>query len=78
MRVHEQEQRPRQEAAHEVDTKVEGALRACEGQMREAEHAAKEAAYRAEQLKWRIDGRGVRPRRPARRAWAVHYHRSVR
>ena len=74
----EQERRARQEAAHKLDSKVEGAVRACEGQMRQAERAAKEAAYRAEEVKWRIDGRGNRPRRSARRVWAVHYHESVR
>ena len=74
----EQERRTRQEAAHKLDSKVEEAVRACEGQMRQAERATKEAAYRAEEVKWRIDGRGIRPRRSARRAWAVHYHNSVR
>jgi hypothetical protein len=48
-------------------------LCACEERMRKAEYAAKESEYRSEEVKWRIDGRGIRPRRPARRAQAVHY-----
>jgi hypothetical protein len=78
MYADEQERRARQEAAHKLDSKVEGAVCACEGQMRQAKCAAKEAAYRAEEVKWRIDGRGIRPRRSARRVWAVHYYKSVR
>jgi hypothetical protein len=30
--------------------------------MRKAERKAREATHRAEELKWRIDGRGIRPR----------------
>ena len=67
MDADEQERRTRQGAAHELDSKVEEAVRACEGRMRQAERAAKEAAYRAVEVKWRIDGRGVQPRRAARR-----------
>jgi hypothetical protein len=67
MDADEQERRTRQGAAHELDSKVEVAVRACEGRMRQAERAAKEATYRAEAVRWRIDGRGIRPRRPARR-----------
>jgi hypothetical protein len=33
-------------------------------QMRKAERAPREAEYRAEMLKWRIEGGGLRPRRP--------------
>jgi hypothetical protein len=32
--------------------------------MRIAERAPREADYRAEMLKWRIEGGGLRPRRP--------------
>jgi hypothetical protein len=74
MYADEQERRTRQVAAHELDRKVEEAVRACEGRMRQAERAAKEAAYKAEEVKWRIDGRGIRPHRSAKRVWAVHYH----
>ena len=63
MSAYEQEEH----STHRAARKVDGLLSACEGQMREAERAAEEAAYRAEELKWRIDGRGIRPRRPARR-----------
>jgi hypothetical protein len=72
MYTHEQERPTQQEeAVHEVYSKVEGTLRACEEHMHRAEHMAKEAAYRAEELKLRRDGRGYRPRRPAKRAWAA-------
>jgi hypothetical protein len=67
MYADDQEQRTRQGAAHKLDRKVEVAVRACEGRMRQAERAAKEATYRSEALRWRIDGRGIRPRRSARR-----------
>jgi hypothetical protein len=33
-------------------------------QMRKAERAPREAVYTAEMLKWRIEGGGLRPRRP--------------
>ena len=33
-------------------------------QMRRAERAPREAVYRAEMLEWRIEGGGLRPRRP--------------
>jgi hypothetical protein len=74
----EKERRTRQVAAHELDSKVEKAVRACEGRARQAERAAKDAACRAEEVKWRIDGRGIRPRRSAKRVWAAHFHKSVR
>ena len=78
MYADEQEQRTRQVAAHKLDSKVERGVRACEGRMRQAERAAKDAACTAEEVKWRIDGRGIRPRRSARRVWADHFHKSVR
>ena len=78
MYAHDQQQCTRQGAAHELDSKVEAAVRACEGRMRQAERAAKEATHRADEVKWRIDGRGIRPRRLARRVRAVHFHKSVR
>jgi hypothetical protein len=34
--------------------------------MRKAERVPREALYRAEMLKWRIEGGGLRPRRPRR------------
>ena len=37
------------------------------GPMRKAERKAREAIHRAEELKWRIDGRGIRPRSLASR-----------
>ena len=39
-------------------------LSASSSQMRTAEREPKEAVYRAEMLKWRIEGGGLRPRRP--------------
>ena len=61
MSVHEQEWR-----AHQAALRADGVLRASYGRMRKAERAAKEAVHRGEELKWRTDGRGVRPRRPVR------------
>jgi hypothetical protein len=78
MYADDQEQRTRQGAAHKLDSKVEVAVRACEGHMRQAERAAKDAAYRAEKVRWRIDGRGIQPRRLARRVRALHFHKNVR
>jgi hypothetical protein len=37
---------------------------ASSSQMRRAEREPREAVYRAEMLKWRIEGGGLRPRRP--------------
>ena len=37
------------------------------GPMRKAERKAREATHRAEEPKWRIDGRGIRPRSLPRR-----------
>jgi hypothetical protein len=39
---------------------------ASSSQMRRAERAPREAHYRTEMLKWRIEGGGLRPRRPRR------------
>ena len=37
---------------------------ASSSRMRKADRAPREAVYRAEMLKWRIEGGGLRPRRP--------------
>jgi hypothetical protein len=37
---------------------------ASSSQMRRAEREPREAVYRSEMLKWRIEGGGLRPRRP--------------
>jgi hypothetical protein len=55
----EQERRA-QQAARRADE----ILSASSSKMRTAERAPREAVYRAEMLKWRIEGRGLRPRRP--------------
>ena len=55
----EQERRAQQAAR-----RAEEILRASSSQMRKAERAPREALYRAEVLKWRIEGDGLRPRRP--------------
>jgi len=55
----EQERRA-QQAARRADQLMSASY----SQMREAEHAPREALYRAEMLKWRIEGGGLRPRRP--------------
>lgn len=62
MRVHEQEKR-----AQQAELRAKEVLQASYRQMRKAERNAKETRHRAEELKWRIDGRGIRPRRPAKR-----------
>jgi len=54
-----QEQRA-QQAAHRADE----VLSASSSRMREAGRAPREALHRAELLKWRIEGGGLRPRRP--------------
>src|SRR5215208_4016989 len=74
MYADDQEQRTRQVAAHKLDSKVEAPVHACEGRIRQVERAATEAAHRAEEVKWRIDGRGIQPRRRSheRRSWTVH------
>jgi hypothetical protein len=58
MSMYDQEQR-----AHQASLKAEEVLHASYGPLRKA----KEATHRAEELKWRIDGSGIRPRRPAAR-----------
>jgi hypothetical protein len=57
----EQERRAQQAAR-----RAEEILRASSSKMREAERAPREAVYRTEMLKWRIEGGGLRPRRPRR------------
>jgi hypothetical protein len=55
----EQERRA-QQAARRADE----IMSASSSQMRKAEREPREAVYRAEMLKWRIEGGGLRPRRP--------------
>ena len=55
----EQERRA-QQAARRADE----IMSASSSQMRRAEREPREAVYRAEMLKWRIEGGGLRPRRP--------------
>jgi hypothetical protein len=55
----EQERRAQQAAR-----RAEQILSASSSQMRRVERAPREAIYRAEMLKWRIEGRDLRPRRP--------------
>jgi hypothetical protein len=59
-RIAEQERRA-QQAARRADE----ILSASSSQMRKAERSAREAIYRAEVPKWRIEGGGLRPRRPS-------------
>ena len=67
MCVREQERR-----AHRATLRAEEVLGASSGPMRKAERKAREATHRAEGLKWRIDGRGIRPRPlPGRRSIEV-------
>jgi len=62
MSMYDQEQR-----AHQASLKAEEVLHASYGPLRKAERNAKDATHRAEELKGRIDGSGIRPRRPAAR-----------
>ena len=55
----EQERRAQQAAC-----RADEILSASYSKMRKAERAPTEAVYRAEMLKWQIEGRGLRPRRP--------------
>jgi len=55
----EQERRAQQAAR-----RAEEIMSASYSQMRKAEVGPREAVYRAEMLKWRIEGYGLRPRRP--------------
>jgi hypothetical protein len=57
----EQERRA-QQAARRADE----IMSASYSRMRKAEREPREALYRAEMLKWRIEGGGLRPRRPLR------------
>jgi hypothetical protein len=67
MGVREQERWARQAALRAKEV-----LGASCGPMRKAERKAREATHRAEELKWRIDGRGIRPRPlPGRRSTEV-------
>jgi hypothetical protein len=50
--------------AHQAARRAEEGWSASSSKMRKAERAPREAVYRAEMLKWRIEGRGLRPRRP--------------
>jgi hypothetical protein len=50
--------------AHQAAYRAEEILRVSYSKMRRAERAPREADYRAEMLKWRIEGGGLRPRRP--------------
>ena len=62
-RLHEgkaEQERQAQQAAR----RAEEILSASERRMREAERAPREAVYKAEMLKWRIEGGGLRLRRP--------------
>jgi len=63
LRVRKAEQERRaQQAARRADE----IMSASYSQMRRAERPPREAVYRAEMLKWRIEGGGLRPRRPRR------------
>jgi hypothetical protein len=55
----EQERRAQQAAR-----RAEEVWSASSSQMRKAERAPREAVYKAEMLEWRIEGGGLRPRRP--------------
>jgi hypothetical protein len=50
--------------AHQAARRAEEVWSASYSKMRKAERGPREAVYRAEMLKWRIEGRGLRPRRP--------------
>jgi hypothetical protein len=50
--------------AHQAARRADEIWSASSSQMRRAERAPREALYRAEMLKWQIEGRGLRPRRP--------------
>jgi hypothetical protein len=55
----EQERRAQQAAG-----RADEIMSASYSRLRKAECAPREAVYRAEMLKWRIEGGGLRPRRP--------------
>jgi hypothetical protein len=50
--------------AHQAARRAEKIWSASSSQMRRAGREPREAVYRAEMLKWRIEGGGLRPRRP--------------
>jgi hypothetical protein len=50
--------------AHQAARRADKIWSASSSQMRRAEREPREADYRAEMLKWRIEGGGLRPRRP--------------
>jgi hypothetical protein len=50
--------------AHQAARRAEKIWSASSSKMRRAEREPREAVYRAEMLKWRIEGGGLRPRRP--------------
>jgi hypothetical protein len=50
--------------AHQAARRAEEVWSASSSQMRKAERAPRKADYRSEMLKWRIEGGGLRPRRP--------------
>jgi hypothetical protein len=50
--------------AHQAARRAEEVWSASSSKMRKAERGPREALYRAEMLKWRIEGGGLRPRRP--------------
>jgi hypothetical protein len=50
--------------AHQAARRADEILGASSLKMRTAEREPREAVYRAEMLKWRIEGGGLRPRRP--------------
>ena len=65
MREREHKGKAEQERrAHLAARRAEEVLSASYSKMRKAERAPREADYRAEMLKWRIEGSGLRPRRP--------------
>jgi hypothetical protein len=49
--------------AHQAARRADEIMSASYSQMRKAERAPRETVYRAEMLKWRIEGRALRPRR---------------
>ena len=50
--------------AHQAARRAEEIMSASSSQMRRAEREPRKADYRAEMLKWQIEGRALRPRRP--------------
>ena len=52
------------EQERQAARRAEEVWSASSSKMRRVERAPREAVYRAEMLKWRIEGGGLRPRRP--------------